>query len=370
MELVVWDLARALQGRGHDVEILTTKCMALPERSVQGGITVRALDVPSGRYSRAWWRQSVAVFEADYRRRVDVVMGAGRATNAIARHREPGGPPLVLQIHGTMWSLLVANLLDARPNSWAKAAMDLRDVVQDRALASHDHLVAIGPAVERRMTSAPMSWLARGVPVTLIPNGVDERLFAFDSQARARLRAEVGVPEDGHLLVSVGRLHPHKGVQQALDGFAQALRTDPGLHLAIIGDGPAKGQLRESATRSGIGPVTHFVDAVPRQELAAWLSAGDALLFSPIRPEGLGMVALEAAACGLPTILSKFAVIPGVPSIPIDPHDPSDVARSIAAALAAPCSNRRCRLPAPYSFDMWAEQYERLFKTLSSVARR
>lgn len=267
MEIVLWDLARALRIRGHDVEVLTTRCAALPERTVAEGIRIRTLDVPEGRYSRAWWRHSVVAYEADYRDRVDLVMGAGRATNAIARRRRPGGPPLALQIHGTMWSWFVANLFDLRPISWAKAAMDLRDVWQDRALARHDQLIAIGPAVERRMRSPPMSWLARGVPLTLIPNGVDDRVFAFDRPAREALRARLGVPEGAQLILSVGRLDPHKGVKQGLEGFARALSANAGLRLAIIGDGPAREDLQAHAVQLGVAGATHFAGFVPRDEL-------------------------------------------------------------------------------------------------------
>lgn len=364
MEIVVWDLARALRARGHEIEVLTTRCAGLPEQTVEEGIAVRTLDVPEGRYSRAWWQRSAAAYEAEYRRRVDLVMGAGRATNAIALRRAPGGPPLALQIHGTMWSWFVANLFDLRPISWAKAAMDLRDVFQDRALASHDQLIAVGPAVERRMTSPPMSWLARGVPIALIPNGIDERMFAFDPQARAALRAELEVPEHGRLIVSAGRLDPHKGVRQGLTGFARALRANPGLRLAIVGDGPAREDLQAHAAQLGIAGATHFAGSVPRRELPAWLSAADAFLFSVIRPEGLPMVLLEAAACGLPTVQSSIVDVPGLPSISIDPDDPDDVARGLGAVLAGGPAGRSSRLPARHSFDGWASAYERLFETL------
>lgn len=369
MENVLWSLARALRDRGHDIEVLTTACATLPSTTIREGIAIRTLDVPSGRYSRAWWTRSVQVYAAEYRSRVDLVLGVGRATNAIARHSAKSGPPIALQVHNTMWSLFVFNLSEFRPRSLAKAIMDVRDLVEDRALRRHDQLIAIGPAVEARMKRAPMAWLAGDVPLALIPNGIDDTLFAFDAAARHAVRAQLRVADDAPVVISVGRLHANKGIGQALEGFARALRTRLDMRFVIVGDGAAQAELQAQTVRLGIENATRFAGPATQQQVAAWLSAADVLLFTATGPEGLPTVMLEAAAAGLPVVLSDKVAIPEIASIRVDPHDPEDVARGIAEAVAQPHSGRASTLPRRYTLDEWAGAYERLFEQLVAARR-
>ena len=119
------------------------------------------------------------------------------------------------------------------------------------------------------------------------------------------------------LLLSVGRLTTRKGlrefVQQALPAIVQAA---PDTLLAVVGDAPAdslhasvqtRASIQAMADAAGIGQHLRFLGVITDpQELACAYESASLHIF-PVRelhgdPEGFGMVAIEAAAHGLPTV--------------------------------------------------------------------
>ena len=119
------------------------------------------------------------------------------------------------------------------------------------------------------------------------------------------------------LLLSVGRLTTRKGlrefVQQALPAIVQAA---PDTLLAVVGDAPAdslhasvqtRASIQAVADAAGIGQHLRFLGVITDpQELACAYESATLHIF-PVRhlpgdPEGFGMVAIEAAAHGLPTV--------------------------------------------------------------------
>lgn len=138
-----------------------------------------------------------------------------------------------------------------------------------------------------------------GAPrLEVIPNPVDTYRFQPPTpEARAAARRELGVPADGRVLVTSGRLHPTKRIDLAIEA-AGAL---PDAHLLVAGDGPDRARLEGLAASAGGGRVT-FAGRLARPELA--YSAGDvfALPSSAEAREGLSLAMLEAAASGLPVV--------------------------------------------------------------------
>lgn len=169
MEAVAWDLARALAKRGHEVEVLTTRCAALQPLQEIEGVRIRTINARSGRYSPRYWKETVRLFETEYRSRVDTVLGVGMGAHAIARHREPGSEPkLVMQSHGQPWGEFVSKLSVPGPISLLKSAKNLIELSRERVLRNYDHLVAVGPAVEQVLQTAPTRWMRGDTPVSEI----------------------------------------------------------------------------------------------------------------------------------------------------------------------------------------------------------
>lgn len=121
---------------------------------------------------------------------------------------------------------------------------------------------------------------------------------------------------DARLLLSVGRLASRKGLLQFVrDALPEVVQRAPDSVFAVIGDAPtdalhAGEQTRESiqmvADAAGIGGHLRFLGRVSAEDLACAYECAAVHVF-PVReipgdPEGFGMVAIEAAAHGLPTV--------------------------------------------------------------------
>ncbi len=118
------------------------------------------------------------------------------------------------------------------------------------------------------------------------------------------------------LLLSVGRLNSRKGLREFVaSGLPRILEAVPDVMMLIVGDAPGdalygQAQTPESiqavADANGVGECIKFLGRLPEADLLAAYQSANVHVF-PIReipgdPEGFGMVAVEAAAHGLPTV--------------------------------------------------------------------
>ena len=181
------------------------------------------------------------------------------------------------------------------------------------------------PAIRRMegviANSQPTAELARSLgvaaekirivhPGVTLPNAPQSPAALQDFRQRHQLGNK-------RLLLSVGRLTTRKGlrefVQQALPAIVQAA---PDTLLVVVGDAPAdslhasvqtRASIQAMADAAGIGQHLRFLGVITDpQELACAYESASLHIF-PVRelhgdPEGFGMVAIEAAAHGLPTV--------------------------------------------------------------------
>jgi len=168
-------------------------------------------------------------------------------------------------------------------------------------------------------TSARVARL--GVKASVIPPGVDFELFAPGDQEAARTR--LGIQTDLRIAMFLGRLEPDKGP----DLFAEAVSKAEGWLGVAVGDGSMKAQLRAR------WPEVRYHEGVHHSLVADRLRAADVVVV-PSRAEGLGLVAVEALACGVPVVATPVGglvevVIDNVNGRLVDSVD----AASITAAL-------------------------------------
>ena len=116
--------------------------------------------------------------------------------------------------------------------------------------------------------------------------------------------------------ISVGRFVPRKGFdvlltawRLVLDGWSDP-RTWP--ELTLVGDGPQRAALERRVRRLNLGGQIRFTGALPPSGVARHLQSADVFAL-PVRtrraglePEGLGLAAIEAAACGLPVVVGRI----------------------------------------------------------------
>ncbi len=364
MEAVAWDLARALVMRGNDVEILTTRCSNLKEFNEKDGVRIRTVDARSGRYSKRFWEATVECYSNEYRHRVDAILGIGMGAHAIALNRSPGDKPaLIMQSHGQPWGEFLSKLSVKSPISWMKSPKNLLEFCRETTLRRYDRIVAVGPSVANVLNRTPTRWMRGDVPVSVISNGVDLNHFKYSSAARKDIRDKFGIDAVAPVVMSVCRLHVQKGLLESLQGFKRALQVRPELRYLIVGSGPAETRLRTYVTEHGLAGAVIFTGAVDRLDIPRYLSAGDQFIFTSKRQEGLALGPLEAAASGMPSILSTHLAIEGLAALTVEPDSSDEIAQAILSRLAKVTDSRQSILPRTYSLDKASEEYELMFRS-------
>jgi glycosyltransferase involved in cell wall biosynthesis len=159
----------------------------------------------------------------------------------------------------------------------------------------------------------------------LWPYGVDlERFHPGQARSEWRERLSQGRPER-LVLLYVGRLAKEKTVER----LVEAVRDRPDVSLAIVGDGPLRGQLE----RRFAGTPTTFLGFLGGDELAQAYASADVFVL-PSETETLGMVTLEAHASGLPVVAAESPaarelVRHGVDGLRYDPRVPGALAGAV-----------------------------------------
>jgi len=148
-----------------------------------------------------------------------------------------------------------------------------------------------------------------GMPATRlrrVPNGIDPaRLLG---QPFGDLRARLGIPPDTFVVGSIGSLISRKRLDVALAGFAR-LDLSPPARLILAGSGADRAALEAQAAELGIADRVHFLGTTDRP--AEVYRAIDVNLLTS-RQEAFGLVIVEAALFGVPSLGSAVDGIPEV----------------------------------------------------------
>ncbi len=134
----------------------------------------------------------------------------------------------------------------------------------------------------------------------IVKNGIHPEKFVYSSGDKEKIRNRLGLgncPLFGH----VGRLCWQKNQEFLLSAHKKVLEKLPDARLLLVGEGDILPSLREKAVGLGIEESVIFYGV--STEIPALMSAMDVFLF-PSNMEGLGIVAIEAQASGLPTLCS------------------------------------------------------------------
>jgi phosphatidyl-myo-inositol dimannoside synthase len=227
--------------------------------------------------------------------------------------------------------------------------------------------------------------LAHAPPIVQVPPGVDiTRFVPLAPIERASARARLGLPAAGPLVLSVSRLVPRKGMDTLIRAAAALAATGrhPDLHVVIAGQGRDRRRLELLIRRTG-APV-RLLGRVPNVDLPGLFACADvfALLcrsrWAGLEQEGFGIVFLEAAAAGVPSVAgesggSAEAVVDGETGFVLpDPSDVDAAAGAIERLICDPSlasrqgQAARHRAEVEFSYDVLAT---RLAGALDKIAR-
>jgi len=136
---------------------------------------------------------------------------------------------------------------------------------------------------------------------TFISNGIETQRFLFDPAVRETVRQELRL-NDRFVIGNVGRLCYQKNQSFLLDVLVETRKIRPESCLLLVGDGEDRQTLEEKSRALGVADHVIFYGTTNQVEKLFW--AMDVFAF-PSRFEGLGIVAVEAQAAGLPVVCSE-----------------------------------------------------------------
>jgi phosphatidylinositol alpha-1,6-mannosyltransferase len=185
-----------------------------------------------------------------------------------------------------------------------------------------------------------------GAALEHLPPGVDTARFTPDPQARARMRERYGLG-DRPVVVCLSRLVPRKGQDMLIRALPELRRRVPDTALAIVGGGPYLEALQKLALQHGVAEHVVFTRGIPAEELPAHHAMADVFAM-PCRTrgagldvEGLGIVYLEASACGVPVVAGRSGGAPetvqdGRTGTVVDGTDVEAITAAVGDLLADP----------------------------------
>jgi len=214
--------------------------------------------------------------------------------------------------------------------------------------------------------------------IEIVPPGVDRALFSPGPKAGARQALGLG---DEPLLVFVGRIQALKGIDVAVEALAQ-LDDDRSRLLIVGGSSGADGdayveRIQRCIDRLGVRERVSMVPPQPHHVLSTYYRAAD-LVIVPSRSESFGLVALEAAACGIPVVAADVGglstlvrhketglLVPGR-----DPADYADAVQSILddADFAERLSQQAALVAGEYTWALMAQRLGEMYADLASRA--
>ena len=140
-----------------------------------------------------------------------------------------------------------------------------------------------------------------GVPVAVVPNGVD---LDGPHDASGGYRGRLGIPPDAFVVLFLGRMHRIKRVDLLADAFAAARATHPSMHLVLAG--PDEQGLVPDLLRRLAGDVAHVHAIGDIHGADKWALLKDAdVMVQCSDSESFGLAVVESLASGVPVIVTR-----------------------------------------------------------------
>jgi phosphatidylinositol alpha-1,6-mannosyltransferase len=207
-----------------------------------------------------------------------------------------------------------------------------------------------------------------------IAPGID--IEHFKQVNATALRQTLGLAEK-KVIVSVGRLVHRKGQDFLIESMPQILKQVPDAHLLLVGQGPYREHLEKLVRKHSLQKAVSFIGRIQYTDLPGYICVGDIFAmpsrsrFAGLEVEGLGIVYLEASACGLPVIAGESggapdAVIEGVTGFVVDGTSTEQIAKRAIELLLdeklriSMGSAGRAWIEKEWRWQIWAGKFSEL----------
>lgn len=180
-------------------------------------------------------------------------------------------------------------------------------------------------------------------------------------------------------IISVGRLVHRKGQDRLVEALSIVKAAIPDVELIFIGEGPYRSELNRLVKKYNLESSVRFIGRVDYKELPKYFSLGDVFAMPSrnrllgLEVEGLGIVYLEASACGLPVIVGDSggapdAVIEGETGYLVNGNDVERIAaRAIELLTDRELRSRlgqrgRTWVESDWNWDIWSKRFNDLVR--------
>ncbi len=352
---VVDNLAAELELAGHQVAVYSTPSVSGMERTTRFRGELRCLGIPSRRpvtlrhLERLW----PVRFSSEARRLMGEII-AWRPQIVSSHCWSWDRFPTVADVCQQAGVAMVQSLYD----SWGRGKMDTGALHSLRGAAA---LTALSEAT-------------RGFFANLLPAAREARVITGGVDPDAPHSAGPRVHPRDYVFCAARLDLRHKALDALIEAFADIAGQHPEVDLLISGDGRDRATLEAIAASAGIGDRVKLVGIVARPEL--WSLYKHALFFAmPSRmPEGLGLVFLEAMACGTPVIATRSGGTPeiidhGESGLLLESNTADQLAWAMRWMLNSPAEREqmgkraRQKVASRFSWRQFAHQYIEVFSS-------
>ena len=209
----------------------------------------------------------------------------------------------------------------------------------------------------------------------VIYNGIPFRTHPLEPVQRAKIRADLRIPDNEVLICFLGRLAPEKGAHYLLQALTQLPET---FSMILMGDGPQRPALETLAQETGIQRRVQFLGA--RDYPDDIIAASDLVLVPSTWYEAFGRVVVEAMNQGVPVVATKIGGMAelftdGIEGAYVESPQPEVLAKKIQTLardhekLHAMGAAGRELVRMKYSVSRVIEQYAEAYNELLSKAQ-
>lgn len=360
--LRVFAFSSAHELRGHTSDTIEEN-IAVHRALTAGKFSANALNALAkpflqyDRFGMGWWklRQYLARHPE-----LDVILAEGAypfgAMAALATRK----PKLVITVAG-------GDFIDSRATHYGYGRFRIARRLMRYAFQNAAAIRVTTPLVAERVRAldAPPEKIAR------IPRNIAAYCFPPPSPPlenfRAAQRAELAAKYqlgDTHILLAAGRLLPIKGFDTLIRALPEIQTRAGDTRLLLIGPnridpryGDYRAYLENLAAACGVRDKVIFTGAVPHPEMRARLAAAD-LIVIPSVLEGMNKIAVEGAAVGTPSLVTRTA---GIADLMLQAEigeivEPNDSA-ALAARASALLNDPARRAEGGARGETWAQQF-------------
>ncbi|MDZ4778968.1 MAG: glycosyltransferase family 4 protein [Planctomycetia bacterium] len=363
-----WQLARHLTRLDWTVRVVTCQDY-VSDAEIDDWNSAQPFEVirlPSGqRFVQALWsrtdilRRQLAEFSPD------LIVASGLKSLWLVAAQMGLDIPWVAIGHGSEFNL---------PRGWKRW-------LTRRALSSTQRVVCVS---EFTRELALQLGVARDATEVILNGADDEAYFVTPPAEGDACRRQLGADVE-QLLLTVGHVSLRKAQDLVIRAMPRVLTQFPNAHYGLAGIPTLRPQLQELAKSLGVEEHVYFLGRLSAAQLRAWFNACDVFVLTSRNTasgdcEGFGIVAIEAALCGKPAVVSRGsglaeAVVDGETGFTVPQEDPDATADAIIRLLAdrelrnAAGKAALDRARREFTWSSRVAQYDRLFRDVAPVSR-